>query len=51
MSKSGVHILKCSNGRYYTGSSDDVERRIEEHQKRKIESNKEFVAGRNKSVH
>tara|TARA_R110000868_G_C10559438_1_gene736729 strand:- start:161 stop:508 length:348 start_codon:yes stop_codon:yes gene_type:complete len=27
-----VYILKCADGRYYTGHTDDLERRIGEHQ-------------------
>ncbi|RJF91332.1 GIY-YIG nuclease family protein [Sphingomonas cavernae] len=27
-----VYILKCSDGRYYTGQTDDLERRMAEHQ-------------------
>ncbi len=27
-----VYILRCSDGRYYTGQTDDLERRIAEHQ-------------------
>ena len=27
-----VYILKCSDGTYYTGHTDDLERRIAEHQ-------------------
>ena len=27
-----VYILKCSDGSYYTGSTNDLERRLEEHQ-------------------
>lgn len=26
-----VYILKCSDGTYYTGHTDDIERRISEH--------------------
>jgi predicted GIY-YIG superfamily endonuclease len=26
-----VYILKCSDNRYYTGHTDDLEKRIEEH--------------------
>ena len=28
-----MYILLCSNGKYYTGSTKDLESRIEEHQK------------------
>jgi putative endonuclease len=27
-----MYILLCSNGKYYTGSTNDLERRLEEHQ-------------------
>ena len=27
-----VYILRCSDGRYYTGQTDDLQRRIMEHQ-------------------
>ena len=27
-----VYVLQCSDGRYYTGQTDDLERRIAEHQ-------------------
>jgi putative endonuclease len=27
-----VYILRCSNGRYYTGQTDDLDRRIADHQ-------------------
>ena len=29
----GVYILKCSNGRYYTGSTNNIDRRLLEHQR------------------
>ena len=32
MSKGFMYILECSEGSYYTGSTNDLERRIEEHQ-------------------
>ncbi|MCX6257177.1 MAG: GIY-YIG nuclease family protein [Bacteroidia bacterium] len=31
--KGYMYILLCSNGQYYTGSTNDLDRRIEEHQK------------------
>lgn len=31
MKKMGVYILRCANGRFYVGSTDDVERRLREH--------------------
>jgi putative endonuclease len=30
--KGYMYILLCSNGNYYTGSTTDLERRLEEHQ-------------------
>ncbi|HSV77530.1 MAG TPA: GIY-YIG nuclease family protein [Bacteroidales bacterium] len=30
--KAYMYILKCSNGTYYTGSTNDLERRIIQHQ-------------------
>ncbi len=34
MSKNGfIYILECSNGKYYTRSTVDLERRIEQHQR------------------
>ena len=30
--KAYTYILKCSNGKYYTGSTKDLERRIAQHQ-------------------
>lgn len=31
MKKHGVYILKCEDGRYYVGHSDDIEKRIKQH--------------------
>lgn len=31
MEKAFVYILRCANGQYYVGSTDNVERRIVEH--------------------
>ena len=31
--KACVYILRCSNGRYYIGSTNDLDRRIQEHQR------------------
>ena len=30
--KGYMYILKCSNGAYYTGSTNNLERRLEQHQ-------------------
>ena len=30
--KGFTYVLKCANGAYYTGSTTDLEKRIEEHQ-------------------
>jgi len=38
MIRTGVYILLCSNGKYYVGSSEDIDRRIEEHQRGKTKS-------------
>ena len=43
MSKIGVYILKCSNGRFYTGSTDDVDRRIQEHQRGKSKATRNLL--------
>ena len=43
MSKIGVYILKCSNGRFYTGSTDDVDRRILEHQRGKSKATRNLL--------
>ncbi len=32
MSKGYMYILECSDGSYYTGSTKDLERRLQEHQ-------------------
>jgi len=32
MKQPGVYILQCNNGRFYVGSTDDIERRLAEHQ-------------------
>ncbi len=31
-----VYILKCSNGQYYTGYTENIKQRIEAHQKGKV---------------
>ena len=30
--KGYMYILKCANGNYYTGSTNDLEKRLEQHQ-------------------
>ncbi|MEK7192223.1 MAG: GIY-YIG nuclease family protein [Patescibacteria group bacterium] len=40
MNKTGVYILKCSNNRYYTGSTNNIGRRLKEHQIGKVRSTK-----------
>jgi putative endonuclease len=32
MTKAWMYILECSDGSYYTGSTKDIERRLEQHQ-------------------
>jgi putative endonuclease len=38
-----VYILKCTNGRFYTGSTDNVERRVQEHQQGKVTATKNLL--------
>ena len=33
-----VYILQCANGRYYIGSTNDIQRRLAEHRSRKTKS-------------
>lgn len=40
MQKIGVYILLCSNGRYYIGSTQDIERRLFEHEAGRVTSTK-----------
>lgn len=35
MKKAWVYILKCADGKYYTGSTTDLEKRLYEHKTRK----------------
>ena len=35
MRQAYVYILKCGDGKYYTGSTTDLERRLYEHQTKK----------------
>lgn len=36
MAESMVYILRCNNGRYYIGSTPDLDRRIAQHQEGKV---------------
>ena len=38
MTQSGVYILECSNGYYYVGSTNNLERRFEEHSRGHVSS-------------
>jgi len=40
MYRKGVYVLLCANGRYYTGSTDDIERRLNQHSEGKVKSTK-----------
>jgi len=35
-----VYILRCSNGRYYVGSTNNLERRIGQHLAKKVQATK-----------
>ncbi|MBM3205130.1 GIY-YIG nuclease family protein [Candidatus Uhrbacteria bacterium] len=43
MSLQGVYILRSSNGRYYIGSTDDLERRLSEHQRGHVKSTRNLL--------
>ncbi len=43
MGRIGVYILRCSNGRYYTGSTDDIDRRLEEHKRGKSKATRNLL--------
>jgi len=43
MKETGVYILLCSNGRYYVGSTDNVKRRIIEHQSGKSKATRNIL--------
>ena len=43
MKKIGVYVLQCKNGRYYTGSTDDLDRRMEEHQRGKSKATRNLL--------
>jgi putative endonuclease len=38
--KTGVYILTCSNGRFYVGSTNNLERRLEQHIAGSVKSTK-----------
>ena|SRR3989338_2528418 len=40
MKKVGVYILRCKNSRYYIGSTNNLERRLSEHQNGFVKSTK-----------
>ncbi|MFA5748239.1 MAG: GIY-YIG nuclease family protein [Candidatus Absconditabacterales bacterium] len=41
--KGFVYILGLGDGRYYVGSTNDVTRRFEEHQKKRVEATRTFL--------
>lgn len=43
MSEIGVYILLCNNGRYYIGSTNDLQRRITEHTTGHVQSTKNIL--------
>ncbi len=43
MGSIGVYILKCSNGRFYVGSTNSIERRLEEHKRGKSKSTRNLL--------
>ena len=43
MKQSGVYILECNNGRYYVGSTDDIDRRLKEHLKGKSKATQSIL--------
>ena len=43
MHKIGVYILRCKNGRYYIGSTNDINRRLKEHKNSKAKSTKHLL--------
>ncbi len=38
-----VYILQCNNGRYYVGSTSDIQRRFEEHSRGKNKATKNLL--------
>jgi len=43
ISKIGVYILLCNNRRYYVSSTNDLDRRLEEHQNGYVNSTKNIL--------
>ena len=43
MDRVGVYILRCSNGRYYVGSTQDIKNRFEEHSAGKVTATKNLL--------
>ena len=43
MNTIGVYILSCANGRFYVGSTDNIERRLEEHKRGKSKATKNLL--------
>ncbi len=43
MGSIGVYILKCSNDRFYVGSTNSIERRLEEHKRGKSKSTQNLL--------
>ena len=41
--QTGVYILQCGNGRYYTGSTDNVTRRFSEHASGLVKSTRNLL--------
>jgi predicted GIY-YIG superfamily endonuclease len=39
----GVYILRCANGRYYIGSTNDIERRTREHTNGYVQATKHLL--------
>ena len=41
--KIGVYILLCANSRYYIGSTDDIDRRFDEHQRGLVKATRNIL--------
>jgi putative endonuclease len=41
--KIGVYILLCRNGRFYTGSTDDLNRRLVQHHSGRVKATKNLL--------